>query len=301
MVEIREEVKWGVLKRLEFIEFRLFWNGRVNRSDLSDKFGLSHQQASTDLKTYQELAAENLAYDNAEKAYLRSKSFRPVLLEQSADRYLLQVLAIKSGWMRREDTWFDELPPLHVVGLAPTKLAPEVVLAVTDAIRDGSMLEIVYRSMTGSPEASRSVAPHAVFHSAGRWYIRAWSRTHDDFRDYNLARIQDASVRPEVFERQALDYEWAQKINLRIGPNPDLPDERKMAVMTEHAMTDGVMEVPVRLSLSFYLMSENNLDVEPKVLPPAKQQLVLLNRKDVDDARRLARQMSKEALARGEP
>ena len=31
-------LKWGVERRLEFIEFRLFWEGGVNRSDITDMF-----------------------------------------------------------------------------------------------------------------------------------------------------------------------------------------------------------------------------------------------------------------------
>jgi hypothetical protein len=55
---------------------------------------------------------------------------------------------------------------------------------------------------------------------------------------------------------------------------------------------------PCRLSLSFYLMSEYNLDVEPDVLKPEKQQIILQNRGEVTQARSAARQMAIEALAR---
>ena len=37
----RSELRWGVEQRLEFIEFRLFWEGHVNRSDVMTQFGLS--------------------------------------------------------------------------------------------------------------------------------------------------------------------------------------------------------------------------------------------------------------------
>ena len=32
MAEAATALKWGVGRRLEFIEFRLFWEGHVNRS-----------------------------------------------------------------------------------------------------------------------------------------------------------------------------------------------------------------------------------------------------------------------------
>ena len=65
-------------------------------------------------------------------------------------------------------------------------------------------------------------------------------------------------------------------------------------------MRDGRLVFPCRLSLSFYLMSEHNLDVEPGVLKPEKQQIVLQNRDEVTQARTLARQMSIEALTRAQ-
>jgi hypothetical protein len=45
-------------------------------------------------------------------------------------------------------------------------------------------------------------------------------------------------------------------------------------------------------------MAEHNLDVPPGGLRPEKQQLVLLNRLDVEQARSAARQLSVEALLR---
>ena len=53
-----------------------------------------------------------------------------------------------------------------------------------------------------------------------------------------------------------------------------------------------------RLSLSFYLMSQYNLDVPLGVLKPEKQQLILQNQEEVIQARKLARKMSVEALER---
>ena len=71
MGEEQRDLRWGVERRLEFIEFRLFWEGHVNRSDLIDSFGISVQQASTDLNRYLGLAPANMVYDKSGKAYVR--------------------------------------------------------------------------------------------------------------------------------------------------------------------------------------------------------------------------------------
>lgn len=61
MAEAREELRWGMERRLEFIEFRLFWEGHVNRRDLMDTFKVSIAQATTDLNLYPALAPGNMA------------------------------------------------------------------------------------------------------------------------------------------------------------------------------------------------------------------------------------------------
>jgi hypothetical protein len=61
----RSELRWGVEQRLEFIEFRLFWEGHVNRSDVMEKFGLSVNQASSDLNRYIGLAPATMTYDKS--------------------------------------------------------------------------------------------------------------------------------------------------------------------------------------------------------------------------------------------
>jgi hypothetical protein len=292
------QLRWGVRRRLEFIDFRLFWDGRFNRSDLSATFAISAQQASADIAQYEKIAPANLRYDRTEKAYTRTDAFAPVLIGETIERYLLQLVAIENRWMRPEDTWFDAVPPVEVITLGRRPTDPKVLLRVLDAIGRRQEIDIGYASLTGSVQPSRTIAPHALSHSAGRWYVRSWSRDHNDFRDYNLNRIATVNANRPATVDPSLDFEWVHKINLDIRPNPELSAERQAAVAAEHGMTDGRLLRPCRLSLSFYLMSEYNLDVEPGILKPEKQQIVLQNREEVTQARALSRQMSVEALAR---
>jgi hypothetical protein len=64
------KLKHSVEERFAFVEFRVFWHGRINRADLIQRFGVSPTQASQDFKLYAELMPENLVYDGVEKAYL---------------------------------------------------------------------------------------------------------------------------------------------------------------------------------------------------------------------------------------
>jgi len=294
-------VRWGVRRRLEFIDFRLFWDGRFNRKDLSETFGISPQQASADIAQYEQVAPNNLFYDGREKAYLRAAGYGPALIRHSVERYLLQLVAVEHRWMRADDTWFDEPPPFEVVRLERRRTDPDVLLRIVDAIRLKCELEVEYASITGSPELPRRIAPHSLVHSAGRWYARAWARHHNEFRDYNLDRILTVGATMPANVDQTLDFMWIHLIDLEIVPNPELAEERKAAIAAEYNMTDGVLIMPCRLSTAFYMMSANNLDVDAGLLAPEKQQLVLRNRAAVDAARQAAREMSMQALKRAAP
>ena len=68
MTPDKSELRWGVERRLEFIEFRLFWEGHVNRGDLTDAFSVSVNQASTDLNRYLGMAPDNMFYDKSARA-----------------------------------------------------------------------------------------------------------------------------------------------------------------------------------------------------------------------------------------
>lgn len=298
MVGERSSTARVVHRRLEFIDFRLFWDGKFNRGDLVETFGISPQQASSDIAEYERLAPSNLVYDRRLKTYLRGEDFHPALISQSIERYLLQLVAVEHRWMRREDTWFDREPPFEVVRLERRRTNSEVLLKIVDAIRLRSQLKVDYASITGSRDLPRVIAPHSLIHSAGRWYARAWAQHHNEFRDYNLDRILNVGDSSPATIDTSLDFEWHHRINLEIIPNPELDEARQRAIADEYGMTDGLLIVPCRLSTAFYLMTNNNLDVEPGRLAPQKQQLVLRNRPDVEAARTATRQMSIQALER---
>ena len=48
----KKGVNWNVERRCEFIEFRLYWQGNKNRSDMMEAFGISVQQVFKDLTNY---------------------------------------------------------------------------------------------------------------------------------------------------------------------------------------------------------------------------------------------------------
>ena len=192
-------MRWSVEQRLEFIEFRLYWEGKVNRSDLVTIFNISVPQASADLTKYQEAAHGNMVYDKTAKSYVASPNFRPVFFTPSADRFLAQLRSLAGGVLNKEDTWFDRPPAFAVVPLLRRTINPESLQNVLKGIRTRTAIKIEYQSFSSRTAKRRWIAAHAIGFDGFRWHARAWCFSHNDFRDFcpreNWRVLRDAAER----------------------------------------------------------------------------------------------------------
>jgi len=286
----------AVQRRLEFIDFRLAWYGRFNRKDVAETFGLSPQQASADIATYRKLAPNNVDYNDATKAFIRQPGFKPVFVGRHADRYLLQILGIKTNLIDKDITWFEELPDSEIVVLERRPTDFRHLQKVLDAIDQELELHLSYNSISSGKQTTRCICPHAIFSSDGRWYVRAWSRDRNDFRDFNINRMGEIAIGGKSPVGKEDDFEWNLTADLLLQVNPNLDFAQREALEHEYNMQDGLLSKTIRLSLVFYIVNNLNLDLDLNQIKPEKQQLVLTNLKDVEAKRSLAREMSQSAL-----
>lgn len=283
--EHRASIRCNVERRLEFVEFRLFWEGRVNRSDLIEQFGISVPQASHDLKKYQELAPGNLHYDGRLKTYVGTNTFAPLFLTPSADRYLAQLRTVAAKILAVHDTWLGELPTHASVPLLRRPIAPELLRAVVQSIRSRMSIHIRYQSISHPVPQLRWIAPHAIGFDGFRWHARAWCFEHREFRDFVLARIFEVTEKRPAEIRCEDDQHWNQQVAFELVANPGLPENARRAVEQEYGMQNGVLRVLTSVALSYYFERQLNLDLPAGLLPPERQLLLLANRAEVESAR----------------
>ncbi|QHC60942.1 WYL domain-containing protein [Rathayibacter sp. VKM Ac-2760] len=81
---------------------------------------------------------------------------------------------------------------------------PDVLIAVSTAVRDRQILRFAYASPeTGTGDRpSIRVQPHAVVARNGRWYLLAWVPDRDDWRTYRVDRIRPDSPTGAPFARR---------------------------------------------------------------------------------------------------
>jgi hypothetical protein len=280
----RKKGRWSVERRLEFIDFRLFWEGHINRSDLVSFFGVSVPQASSDLAEYQKLAKGNAVYDKTRKTYVAGRKFKPVFFEPSADEYLAQLRLIQAGLLTDEEAWAVCLPSYSIVPILRRRLEPATLRSILDAIRTRSSIHINYQSKSSPRPKWRWIAPHALGFDGFRWHARAWCDNHRDFRDFVLARILEIGETRSDCVDPADDAGWQREVSLRLAPHPGLKGGDRRAVELDFGMTDGSIEVSLRVCMAYYFMLQLGLNGDSTDAEPESHQLVLVNRDEVEAA-----------------
>jgi predicted DNA-binding transcriptional regulator YafY len=281
----KKKSRWNVDQRLEFIDFRLFWEGRINRSDLTELFGVSTPQASIDLASYQEIAPENAFYDKTQKTYVSAPKFEPRFFKPSANSYLAQLRLVDAGILDDAEAWANKLPDCSIAPVLQRRIEPCTLRSILSAIRSGLALHIAYQSMSQPEPTYRWISPHAIGFDGFRWHARAWCHNREAFVDFVLARILVVEgEKPSAIDRTA-DKAWIREVTLRLVPHPALEGGRRRVVELDFGMVDGFIEMQMRLCLTFYLERRFGLDRDPSSLEPERHQIVLANRDELLAAR----------------
>jgi predicted DNA-binding transcriptional regulator YafY len=279
-------IRWGVEQRLEFIEFRLFWEGGVNRSDIIKMFGVSVPQASKDLSLYQERAPGNVDYDKSAKRYVASDRFAPRYLTPDSDGYLSRLRTAAEGLARPEESWIGYQPESDIALTPHREVETDVLRAVLDAMRDQKSVEVLYQSMNSArPDPVwRRISPHAFGYDGFRWHVRAHCHIEGKFKDFLLPRILEARAPGPGGKSGREDHLWHEKVDVQIAPHPSLTESQQKIVAKDYGMSEGTAVLSIRYSMLFYVLKRLGLLRNPEKEDPRTQHIVVSNRQDVQSA-----------------
>jgi hypothetical protein len=275
-------LRWGIEQRLEFIEFRLFWEGHVNRIDVMQQFGVSVNQASSDLNRYIALAPDNMVYDKSARTYVRGPDFDCKFRPPAAAHYLSQLRLVADYVLEREDCWIPDLPPYAFAPTPVRGVDPEALRSVVGAIRRSEAIEVKYQSLSNPEPRWRWIAPHAIAFDGFRWHTRAFCLSRECFKDFLLSRILDIRGSRDSEALADNDREWHAEVTLEVGPHPDLSQTQAKVIALDYGMCGGKAKIKVRRALLYYALRRLGLDTDPAARKPKDQQIVLLNREVIN-------------------
>ncbi|MGR6771493.1 WYL domain-containing protein [Pectobacterium brasiliense] len=266
---------WGQERRLEFIDFRLLWEGRLNRADITEFFRISVPQASLDLAKYQDIAPDNMVYDRTQKAYIATVDFKPVFASFDSNHYLNELLGRENGIVDPDDSFIGWIPPVANLPLPVRNVQPEILIGLIRAMQKKQSLVVDYRAMTNEP-VIRTLYPTAFAHDGHRWHIRAYCFKSAMFKDFVLGRFFKIAEFLSSPAPVPEDIDWNTFINVIIGPNPNYDDNKRLSIEHDYQMINGEAKIRIRKAQLYYLIRRLNLNTKEDDLIDNSQQIVML-------------------------
>lgn len=279
-------MRWGIEQRLEFIEFRLFWEGSINRANITEFFGVSVPQASKDLTLYQERAPGNMEYDPRAKRYVAAEKFVLRFLEPDPYIYLSQLRSVAEGAVPASDSWIAALPSADVALTPRRDIDIAVLRKILDASREGASIDVFYQSMNKvRPDPIwRRITPHAFGYDGFRWHARAYCHLEHKFKDFLLPRILEVGGKGEPGEAGEGDWLWHNYFDVVIGPHPGLAASQKKVVAKDYGLDQGNGVLSVRYAMLFYVLKRLGLLGDAAKQSAHMQHIVTINRKETEAA-----------------
>lgn len=146
----------AILARLRWIDDRIFWTGRLSRSELSKAFSISITQASIDISEYTRIAPDNLV-PHPDRSYGPSPTFSP-LFPKEPRAFLEAAQRAAEGFPlrveRADDPWNDASLEVLAV-LVSSAVAKKPVAAAT-------------------PTGRILLCPYRLIDDAGLLLVRGW-------------------------------------------------------------------------------------------------------------------------------
>jgi len=110
------------------------------------------------------------------------------------------------------DRWLEDIfgrSRFEQTGIFRADPHQHVMRFVIQGIEDRRVLSIAYHSRSG--DSIRKISPHVIVKVAGRYHVRAYDHAKNDYRDFVLVRILNATHSDSEHERYtdaALDEDW---------------------------------------------------------------------------------------------
>lgn len=241
-----------IVRRLRWLEDRLRWAGSVRRLDLMQRFGISPQQASGDIATFQETFPGLLEFDQSAKLYRPTHQSDWVFPKDPV------------RWLEEEAEHDSDHRVLCIERLAmPLRRGEDDILAaLISSFETRTALTIQYQSLSSPEPTARTICGHVLVDTGDRLHVRAWDDRRSKFADFVAARILSATPDhgyPWVDGRA--DNQWHETVDIILEPARGFSGPQRSMIEREFGMEGGRLAITTRKALATYVLDRLGIAV----------------------------------------
>lgn len=262
--------------RMDFIEQLLLFKGWFTRRDLMCRFDIKEAAATRDIAKYRKLdeLGNNLFFNNSLRRYeIKEDTFKPI--------YIKNITTIVSNLKNRN---VSNIIGFGSVGIEyyPRISEPnlDVIASISRAIVNKKVITIRYFSINnGSSGGVKTIAPHSIFDSGSKLYIRCYCFKYEKFLELVIDRIIEVIEVVSDVENgnlQCADFCWNKFVDLVVKPHPRV--DHPETIKHELKFDGDIKVISVRLALAQYWLQQWNVDCSNDYqLDPKQYHLALIN------------------------
>lgn len=296
----KEGVTWAVRKRLEFIEFLLYWEGELRRKEFEQYFSITPPKVTADLDLYVEFTnrrdlngvVSNVRSMNKGVPVKAADDFVPRLIEPDFDDYMsFYEGRWRASWKSRgrlgQETRLDRSSAKRIVRVETIKrrgVDPEVVRRLLRAIESESRLNVEYLAPNYKQPESITIEPRYLGHDGFRWHVRAFLERDAIWKDIVVDRIRKATVSTSEGDMSGRFTEDRGKkdVTISVVPHPRLSDHHKLNIAAQYPrMKGGKWAGTMKRSFVPYFLKRYQIEEESLRKEPHQQPLALVDREAV--------------------
>lgn len=254
-------ISWSQRQRLEFIEMQLLFGRELNSSMLCNTFSISRYQVGNDIKLYRKICPTNLLpYKPADKHYKPSKHFKPYFISENFET----PVDLSSHIVANVDN-------IEFVPTISRPVLDGVMSFLMAAIEHNVIIEGIYASSTSPAGKKRTLLPSSVAYVGNRVHIRAYCFVNNEYRDFVTARFKAIPKISDYKSKEPIprDTEWAEKVEIKLVPNPILGGDGVDLISDEYQL-NKIEPYLIRIPLIKYFLKSNNLPSNEQELLESK-------------------------------
>ncbi|KLV04992.1 hypothetical protein ABT56_13155 [Photobacterium aquae] len=266
--------------RMDFIEQLLLLKGWFTRSDLMCRFDIKEAAATREIAKYRNIngSENNLFFNNSLRRYeIIDDTFSPIFKKE-----ITTILSNLKNKNISNIVGFDSVGIDVFPRLSEPKL--DVIAPISRAIINKKVIKISYFSVDNG-SSIKTIAPHSIFDSGLKLYIRCYCFKYEKFLELALDRVVEFSGIHGDAQREfqkGADSDWNRFIDLQIIPHPKVSHPE--TIKYELGFNSDIKVVSVRSSLAQYWLQRWSVDCSKNHNLNHKQyHLALLNRDVLDE------------------
>ena len=253
-------------ERLAFIDFKVRYEGVINRSDIAREFGVSETIASKDISLYKEVTnGKNLQPTRTNT--INVEEYSP-LVNIKAHNALDMIF---EGFCRNK---LDDTPPKNYKRACYTAdLSQENVSIVTRAIHRKKRVLCSYVSANSDKRKLRKLEPVGAYYDGLNWIFRALDLSDDNrkiYKSFHFSRIIEvAETSEDAVASVENDAKWNSIIPMQLQLHPTLTEIQKEGYRKDFGMDEGQNEMILTPTLveSWSIIERWGIDTNITPLP----------------------------------